>query len=40
MNETLKHLEAHRQWLELFNKPLVTMRQELVGRIHDDKTWD
>lgn len=40
MNETLKHLEAHRRWLELFNKPLVTMRQELVGLIRDEKTED
>lgn len=37
MNENLKHLEAHKQWLELFSKPLVTMRQELVGLIHDEK---
>lgn len=37
MNETLKRLEAHRQWLEMFNKPLVTMRQELIGLIRDEK---
>jgi hypothetical protein len=40
MNENMKFLEAHRAWLELFNQPLLTMRQELVGLIHDDKTWD
>lgn len=38
MNQILKHLEAHKQWLEMFNKPLVTMRQELVGLIKEKET--
>lgn len=40
MKETLKHLEAHRRWLEVFNKPLVIVRQELFGLVHDDRTVD
>lgn len=40
MNETMKHLEAYRRWLEMFNKPLVTMRQELVGLIRDKEMRD
>jgi hypothetical protein len=40
MNPNMQKLEAHRAWLELFNQPLVTMRQELVGLIRDEKTED
>lgn len=31
-------LRSHQRWLELFNKPLVTMRQELVGLIKEKET--
>jgi hypothetical protein len=34
----LRALKAHQRWLEMFNQPLVTMRQELVGLIRDEKT--
>lgn len=37
MNENMKFLESHKTWLEIFSQPLVTMRQELVGLIHDEK---
>lgn len=37
MNETLRHLEVHKEWLEMFEKPLAVMRQELVSLIHDEK---
>jgi hypothetical protein len=35
MNKNVQHLETHRRWLETFNQPLVTMRQELVGLIKE-----
>lgn len=38
MNDNMKFLRRQKLWLEYFNLPLVTMRQELVGLIHDDNT--